>query len=314
MEEGEVMSATGPSYFANRLGLRRAFYRSPRVQAGWHALVFFIVLLVLVESLVGYVLKAVHNLFGPGETPGGVLVEKTVLFGCTLLVSLIAGVLERRSIAEYGLPWRKAFCKEFWAGSLWGLGIVSANIALMVVFQGYSFGRIALPALGILKYACLWAAAYLAVGIAEEFAFRGYLQYTLTRSMRFWPAAVVTSILFGLIHLDVNAPWQAMANIAVLSLFACMALRRTGNLWFAIGCHLGFDWADGFFYSSSGAKVQGHLFDASLHGSKWISGANAGPTGNFFNVFLAAVGILLLSRIYPEVKYPRAVADADTSG
>jgi membrane protease YdiL (CAAX protease family) len=86
----------------------------------------------------------------------------------------------------------------------------------MMVFHGYSFDRIALPALGMLKYACLWAAAYLAVGIAEEFAFRGYLQYTLARSMRFRPAAVVTAILFGWIHLNVNAPWQVMAGIAVL--------------------------------------------------------------------------------------------------
>jgi hypothetical protein len=59
----------------------------------------------------------------------------------------------------------------------------------MVLMRAYSFGTIALPFVGILKYALLWVVAFLAVGIAEEFAFRGYLQYTLTRGMGFWPAS-----------------------------------------------------------------------------------------------------------------------------
>jgi membrane protease YdiL (CAAX protease family) len=168
----------------------------------------------------------------------------------------------------------------------------------------YSFGTIALSAAGILTYGFLWAAAYLAVGIAEEFAFRGYLQYTLTRSVGFWPAALITSILFGLIHLDVQAPWPAVANICLLALIAVVALRRTGNLWFAIGAHMGFDWGDSFFYSNGRTQVEGHLFNATLHGSNWISGGDWGPEANIFNVFLVAAAIVLLSKVYPEVRYP----------
>jgi membrane protease YdiL (CAAX protease family) len=129
---------------------------------------------------------------------------------------------------------QKIFGKDFWAGSLWGFSILSVNVALMMLLRAYSIGTIALPAIEILKYATLWAVAYLGVGIAEEFAFRGYLKYTLTQAMGFWPAAAVTSILCGLIHLDVHAPWQAIANISLLALFVCMSLRRTGKL---VVCH-----------------------------------------------------------------------------
>jgi hypothetical protein len=59
-------------------------------------------------------------------------------------------------------------------------------------------------------------------------------------------------------------------------------------------------------YSSA---VQCHLFNASLHGSKWLTGGEAGPEGNLFNVFLVAAGILLFSRIYPQVKYPIVVPE-----
>ena len=304
------MTATGPAQSINRISLRYALYGPSGLRTGWRALGFFILLFAAVESQVGYILKVEHQVFGEGETPGGVLFEKVLLFGCTLILTLIVGVFEHRSLADYGLPLQKILGKDFWAGALWGFGIITANIGLMVLSRAYSFGTIALTASGILKQAFLWMAAYLAVGIAEEFAFRGYLQYTLTWGMGFRPASVVTSILFGLIHLDVQAPWQAIANIAVLALFVCMALRRTGSLWFPIGCHMTFDWGDAFFYSADRTQVQGHLFNASLHGSPWFSGGVAGPEGNIFNLFLVAAGMLLLSRIYPQVKYPVAVAEA----
>jgi uncharacterized protein len=302
------MTATEPAQSTKRLSLSYALYGPSGLRAGWRALGFFILLFAAVESPLGYILKLEHRVFGAGETPGGVLFEKALLFGCTLILTLIVGVFEHRSLADYGLPLQGILGKDFWAGALWGFGILTANIGLMVLSRAYSFGTIALTAGAIPKQAFQWAAAYLAVGIAEEFAFRGYLQYTLTQGMGFWPAAIVTSALFGLIHLDVQAPLPAIANIAVLALFVCMALRRTGSLWFPIGSHLAFDWGDAFFYSADRTQVQGHLFHASLHGSPWFSGGVAGPEGNIFNLFLVAAGMLLLSRIYPQVKYPVAVA------
>lgn len=307
------MTAMGSAQSTNRLSFRYALYGSSGLRAGWRALGFFILLFAAVESQLGYILKVEHQVFGKGETAGGVLFEKALLFGCTLILTVILGVFEHRSLADYGLPLQKILGKDFWAGAFWGFGILTANIGLMVLSHAYSFGTIALTEFAILKQAFLWAAAYLAVGIAEEFAFRGYLQYTLTRGIGFWPASVVTSTLFGLIHLDVQAPWQAIVNIAVLALFLCMALRRTGSLWFPIGSHMAFDWGDAFFYSSNRTQVQGHLFNASLHGNSWFSGGAAGPEGNVFNLFLVAAGMLLLCRIYPQVKYPVAVAETHRS-
>jgi uncharacterized protein len=153
------------------------------------------------------------------------------------------------------------------------------------------------------------------VALSEEFAFRGYLQFTLTRGMGFWPAALVTSILFGLVHLDVSAPWQAITNIGLLALFLCLALRRTGNLWFGIGSHMAFDWGLSFLYSCS-PDARGHLSSAVMRGSVWFTGgaAGAGPEGNIFNVFLVAAGIVLLSKVYPGVKYPTlALVQTDVS-
>lgn len=289
---------------------RRSFFGSARLPAAWRALGFFVLLFATVEGLAPHVLKIERTVFGPGETPGGDGLEKIMLFACTLLPTLAFGFFERRSLAEYGLPLKQMLGRDFWVGALWGFCIVSTNVALMVLCHAYSFGAIALSPAEAGRFGLLWLFAYLAVGMAEEFAFRGYLQFTLTQAVSFWPAAVLTSILFGLIHLDVGASWPAIANYCALALFACLAIRRTGTLWFAIGTHMAFDWADSFFYSTGHRAVQGQLFHATVHGRTWLSGGIAGPDGNIFNVVLVAASILLLSRLYPRVKYPPAREDA----
>jgi uncharacterized protein len=282
----------------------RVWYGPSGLRAGWRVLAF-VALMALFESQGGRVIDLEHRLFGAGESAGGVLFEKTTAFIAVLFVVLIIGAFERRTLAGYGLPLNKMFGASFWTGALWGLGILTANIALMAVTGTYSFGKVVLPVAQIGKYGVLWLAADLMVALGEEFAFRGYLQFTLSRGIGFWPAAVVTSILFGLVHLDTAAPWRAMANIGVLALFLCLALRRTGNLWFGIGSHMAWDWGLSFLYSCV-PDARGHLSGATLQGSGWLSGGVAGPEGNIYNVFLIAAGMLLLSRIYPEVKYPAA--------
>ena len=300
------MTGKGSARPAGTNVLVRMMYGPAGLRAGWRAIVFLL-LMALGEWQGSRVIEAEHRLFGPGESPEGWLFEKTILFLFVLIVVLVIGAFEHRSLREYGLPLREAFGKNFWAGALWGFGILTVNIVLMSVMGAYSFGQIALPISQVVKYGLLWLAANSVVALSEEFAFRGYLQFTLTRGMRFWPASVVTSILFGLAHLDTSAPWQAIVNIALLALFLCLALRRTGSLWFGIGSHMAFDWGLSFFYSCD-AGARGHLSQAAIHGSPWFAGGTAGPEGNIFNVFLVIAAILLLSKVYPHVKYPAAAS------
>jgi membrane protease YdiL (CAAX protease family) len=303
MERGQMTGIDSQERTSSNL-LVYVFYGSSGLRTGWRVL-GFVALMALFEWQSGRIIEVEHKLFGAGESAAGWLFLKTILLIYVLSVVLVIGAFERRTLAEYGLPLQKIFGKDFWAGALWGFGILTVNIALMVLMGAYSFGRIVLPITQIVKFGVLWLAADLMVALSEEFVFRGYLQFTLTRGMGFWPASAITSILFGLVHLDASAPWQAITNIALLALLLCLALRRTGNLWFGIGSHMAFDWGLSFFYSCN-PDARGHLSRAAIQGSPWITGGAAGPEGNILNVFLVAAGILLLSKIYPEVKYPTA--------
>lgn len=48
-------------------------------------------------------------------------------------------------------------------------------------------------------------------GVCEEFAFRGFLLSAIERKYSFWPALLVSSIAFGLFHIDPQFIWTIAA-------------------------------------------------------------------------------------------------------
>ena len=55
-------------------------------------------------------------------------------------------------------------------------------------------------------------------GVCEEFAFRGFLQSTLTRRYSFIPAVIVTALFFGVFHFDMQLVYILSALAAGLML------------------------------------------------------------------------------------------------
>jgi membrane protease YdiL (CAAX protease family) len=72
--------------------------------------------------------------------------------------------------------------------------------------------------------------------IGEEFLFRGYI-FTALRNWRGpWTSAVITGLLFGLVHLG-SAPLLDLVPLAVLGFALCLLYRRTGSLYPCIALH-----------------------------------------------------------------------------
>jgi membrane protease YdiL (CAAX protease family) len=84
----------------------------------------------------------------------------------------------------------------------------------------------------------------LAVAIAppvEELIFRGVLLRSLMRRFRFWPAALISSVLFAALHLYEVSNAAAMvllfASIVVFGIGQCLLVRWTGRLATSIVSH-----------------------------------------------------------------------------
>src|SRR5260370_35538258 len=102
----------------------------------------------------------------------------------------------------------------------------------------------------MVKYGAFWAVMFLRVGCFEEFLLRGYAQFTLTRAVGFWWAAILLSCAFGLIHLRNGGEGRnGLLSVASIGRFFALTLRRTGTVWFAAGFHAPWAWGESSFDS-----------------------------------------------------------------
>ena len=224
------------------------------------------------------------------------VVNKSAAFLTFLFASGVMARIERQSIAEYGLPWRRMFRSRFWSGSVTGFASVSVVLIVLRIFGVFSFGSFALHGAQTLEYGLAFGAIFVLIGLEEEFHYRGYGLFTLASGIGFWPAAVVSSALFGYSHADnAGENWLGLVNAGLGGLVLCLMLRRTGDLWLAIGFHTGWNWAQSFFFGAptSGYLLPNHLFQSRFSGPAWMTGGTVGPEGSvvcsFFFVVLAVL-------------------------
>jgi uncharacterized protein len=72
--------------------------------------------------------------------------------------------------------------------------------------------------------------------ICEETLFRGYIFAALSKWRGWLPAAVLTGVLFGGVHVG-SAPVADLVPLAVLGFALCVLYRRTGSLYPCIAAH-----------------------------------------------------------------------------
>jgi membrane protease YdiL (CAAX protease family) len=215
----------------------------------------------------------------------------------------IMGRLEDRPFGVYGLPRAGAFRARFWQGVAWGISMITAIIFMIRAFHGFSFGELSLRGPALWGYALLWSAVFLCVGFFEEFLFRGYAQFTVATGIGFWPAATALSAAFGAVHLFNPGEGKIGAlSVFTIGMFLCLTLRRTGNLWFAVGLHAAFDWGETFLFSvpDSGLVAPGHLLNSSFHGPPWLTGGTVGPEGSVMAFACIGVATVIFVLVYPK--------------
>jgi hypothetical protein len=264
---------------------------------------------------VGVVLAAILRLLSHGGaqiggmsqlTPLGLSISEGALFLIPSIAALIMARIEHRKYGEYGLPARSAFRKDFWIGTLIGFLAISGCLLGIFAFHGFHLTGLAIHGSTIISATAAWGATFVLVGLAEEFCFRGYLQFTLTTGMGFWPAAILLSVLFGAAHMGNPGETKfGLFSVVLFGLLFCLFLRRRGNLWWAVGFHAGWDWGQTFFYGvpDSGISPYHNLFGSAFDGPRWLTGGSVGPEASVFTPIVLGVVAIAFASIYRENHY-----------
>ncbi len=241
----------------------------------------------------------------PGVLGWRVMIEASMMLAA-ILPGLVMARIEGRPFGDFGLPLRRAFGRNFWVGTLWGIASLSVLMLALRVTGAFEFSAVELHGVRIWKFAAFYALLFLFAALSEDFLMRGYSQWVLSRGMNFWPAAALLSALFGYIHgRNPGETTTGLAAVGLIGFFFCLTLRRTGDLWWAVGFHMAWDWGESYLYSvpDSGSLLPGHLIRSSFHGPEWLTGGSVGPEGSYLVFVVLGALWVLFDRAYPEVKY-----------
>lgn len=289
--------------FSSAMSLPGIFVKDDKLRAGWRLLIWFIIAYGIESALQFAASRIVPSVDSPPFlTAPFLLASDVLLLTAVLVATLVMARIEHFTLRDYYIPPYGLLDRQFWRGLLWGFLAVSLLVGLIAALHGYRITGVALHGWSLVKATLLWLAAALAIGVAEEVAFRGYMLRTLADGIRFWPAAILLSIGFGALHYFFKPyeRWEDFASTGLLALFGCLTIRRTDSLAFVIGFHASFDWGTIFFYSgrNGGEFAVGHLVRTVWDGPFWLTGGMLGPEASWLVFIVIALLFLCFSWAY----------------
>jgi uncharacterized protein len=302
-----IVTTTAPPSKPPQPLLKTIFLGPNGIRAGWRFLIFVLIVQALLFAE-GMAVRLLHLRRGlPGTlTPIQVIVFESAVLLLVILASWIMAKIERRKLGDYGLPWKAGIGKHFFEGASWGFLAISGTLFTIFALHGFRITGLAIHGTTILTSTVVWSIAFVLVGFSEEFTFRGYPQFTLATGIGFWPAAVLLSALFAWFHKGNSGETAfGLLSVVIFGLLFCWILWRTGNLWWAVGFHAGWDWGQTFFYGvhDSGLAPYNNLLNSEFFGPTWLTGGTVGPESSIFCPIALGIVALLLTLRYREPQY-----------
>jgi membrane protease YdiL (CAAX protease family) len=199
--------------------------------------------------------------------------------------------IERRAVYELSLP---GMPREWLIGALLGFGLYSGCAGILMVLgfyrvEGFNPLSFMIPAI----------AMSVKSGIFEELVFRGALFRSVEDLAGSWVAVVVSSLVFGFLHL-LN-PDATIAGAAYISIEAGVLLGAayllTRRLWMGIGFHMVWNYVQSAVYSGvvSGGVDEPGLIKAKIEGPHLLTGGTFGMELSLGALILCTTaGVILL--------------------
>jgi len=275
--------------------LRTVFVRSQGIRSGWSMLIFLAIVMAQVLITRVPVNHLLHYMkYKQGLEAWSAIVAIGIPALLVFVATAIMAKIEERPVLSYGFMGDRKLSR-FVLGIAGGVAALSALVLALKVSGLLTFDGQMLHGKGAWSYGLQWGLAFLLTGLFEESLLRGYLQSTLTRGIGFWWAALALSIGFGALHLPNRGESPiGLVSVVAIGMVFCLSLWLTKSLYWAVGLHAGWDWAQSYLYgvSNSGQVSGGHLFATHPSGGLLWSGGATGPEGSVY--VIPTMGIITL--------------------
>lgn len=202
-----------------------------------------------------------------------------------------ARFIERRPVSELSLS---GAGKEWGMGLLIGAGLYTACVLILI-----ALGMYRIEGLNSWTFVIPAVAMALSSGMFEELLFRGVLFRSVEEMFGSWISLVVSSAVFGLVHL-LNPAGTITGAIYIsieAGLLLAAAYMLTRRLWLSIGFHMAWNYVQSAIFSGivSGGVSDPGLIRSNIKGPDVLTGGSFGLESSIIALMLCtATGIVLL--------------------
>ncbi len=292
----ELLGRTQPEMaelpFETRI-MQQVFFGPSGLRSGWRVLLFlagFLLFTALAEIVLTLLFGRISFIPSHALSAGALLRNELAT-----LIGMCGGYLAvllfcHQSLREYFWIDRRWLPRAL-TGAVAGFIALTALLLSMEALHLASIVPVEAPVPWLLLQALLWAAGYLCVALFEEGVFRCLLLRTFLQAFgkkpgnarSWWLAALLSSLIFGGVHWSNHGEsLVGISSAAAIGFIFCCSIRWTGSVWWAVGFHACWDWAQSFFYGTpdSGLPPASHWLTTTITGpARWTGGAT-GPEGS----------------------------------
>jgi uncharacterized protein len=202
-----------------------------------------------------------------------------------------ARLIERRQVSELSLSG---------AGKEWGIGLlIGAGLYTTCVLILIALGMYRIEGLNPWTFVIPAVAMALSSGMFEEMLFRGVLFRSVEDLFGSWISLVVSSAVFGLVHL-LNPAGTITGAIYIsieAGLLLAAAYMLTRRLWLSIGFHMAWNYVQSAIFSGivSGGVSDPGLIRSNIKGPDVLTGGSFGLESSAIALALCtSAGVILL--------------------
>ena len=200
-------------------------------------------------------------------------------------------IIERREVTELSTP---GMGREWAFGALVGAGLYTGSAVVLMLLGIYKVEGAEPPVFLLPNLAMA-----IKSGIFEELLFRGILFRSTETMFGSWIAILVSSAVFGLVHLmNPDATLGGAIYICIeAGLLLAAAYLVTRRLWICMGFHMGWNYFQSAVFSGvvSGSVTDPGLLKATIEGPELLTGGSFGMEHSVVALLLCTTtGVILL--------------------
>ena len=261
-----------------------------------------ITLVLIVVAMVGWVIADMRQAMSVStmSQPALLIAEAIQAVAAIIAFLIMTLAAERRSLISTGFTPSRA-ARDLSIGFLFGgclMAVVILASMLLGVYRPLGAGNIG-AGVGI------WLLTFLFTAVFEETAFRAYV---LRVSAERWGATiglVVSSVIFGLVHLGNPAPGltpvQHVVGPTFIALEAGLLMGAlyiwTRRIWMSIGLHWAWNFFEGPVFGTGVSGIPApSMIKAHVHGPFILTGGSFGPEAGLPCLIICTVVALLVIR------------------